>query len=468
MRPRSVASRSVAAVLGLLLALVVAEMALRVYSAVQVSSASSRGRTGDHDGRPIVAFAGDSNVYGLYVAPEETLSEEVQRLSRREGAVGIHAVNRALPGAPSWVVLEQVREVLALRPAAVVVRCGINNLTSIPPGEGLGPLEHLRLVKLLRNRLTNAAIAKGRPTPLVPDQLEGEIGRGVAVTEDGRTFVTVARRDGVRADFEVQSVSGSVPEGKAMDRLVSDLLEIAREVERAGAKLVILTYLAGLDPHFAPTRKVALSMQGRHDAVVVDCAALLPGAIRGDDPAPMATWSHARAASRGSLYLTRDRHPTALGYALEARAVANALRELGIPATSRTEDPLEVARAAHEPLPVLRRVADSAREVDLVARTGDRATLLVGTVGNSSWNGLEVPVDLVGSPEGFEIRSQEVSDPSGAARFDLQGARSTGDAPLVAACVIERDGRAGAARILFTDPIPLFTGARESAPGPVR
>ena len=119
------ARRLLVAFTAFLVALALLEVGLRVVGAIQLAAAN-RKLAGEDDGRPIVAFIGDSNIYGLYVAnPEtDTLPKQVEALSCSGGARGVRCVNLAIPAATTWNVVDQCSKALELHPVAVVARAG--------------------------------------------------------------------------------------------------------------------------------------------------------------------------------------------------------------------------------------------------------------------------------------------------------------------------------------------------------
>ncbi|HKD99527.1 MAG TPA: hypothetical protein VKE69_00845, partial [Planctomycetota bacterium] len=103
--------RLAAIVAGTLFAIAAAEIALRVAAAVNARSALEHVRHERSGDRPIVAFVGDSNIYGVYVEADETLPRAVEKVSRVDGARGIHAENRGVPGTPTWIAVRQIEDV---------------------------------------------------------------------------------------------------------------------------------------------------------------------------------------------------------------------------------------------------------------------------------------------------------------------------------------------------------------------
>ena len=335
--------RLLAAVGGLVFALVLLEVGLRVAAFFEVRAARQRLRSEGGEARPLIAFVGDSNIYGVYVEEEQTLPKAVERLSRRGGSPGVRCLNLGIPGAASWDALEQTRQALRMRPRAVVVTVGVNNYQVVPPGEGLGVVEGLRLVKAVRLALFNWRVRHLQRNPEALRVLPG--GPGGKPLEGGElrngvtsSVVIIKPRDGDPIPFEKTWRRAAAFEEIAA-RLKADLIEMSLLAERAGCRLVVATYLAGLEEPFAGIRDLALSLQGQHGIVVADTAAILPRAIQGDEPEPPSAGTPQTLRGRRSLFLFQN-HPTALGYEMEARVVARTLHDIGVLPDIEPEDPL--------------------------------------------------------------------------------------------------------------------------------
>src|SRR5262245_14757943 len=139
---------ALALLIGIAGAAVAAELALRAGAGVvSLLGLNERARVAA-DGRPVVLFAGDSNVYGLHVRDTETLAAQAEAVARECDPPGFTAFNRGRSGAPSWIAREEVESALErLKPEAVVVRVGVNDSVTIPP-EAESWMDGLRLAKL--------------------------------------------------------------------------------------------------------------------------------------------------------------------------------------------------------------------------------------------------------------------------------------------------------------------------------
>ena len=127
-----------------LLAIVALELGLRIAAALQTDTRPAPAA----DGRPVVVFVGDSNVWGLNVTPAEALPAQCESLSRECAPPGFQAVNRGRRGTPSWYALDEARSALArFRPVAIVVRVGVNNRVLVAPDDASW-LDRLRIARL--------------------------------------------------------------------------------------------------------------------------------------------------------------------------------------------------------------------------------------------------------------------------------------------------------------------------------
>lgn len=458
-----------AVALGTVLGLVLVESGLRVAAFFAARAAREHVAGGDGDGRPVVAFIGDSNIYGIFVEPGETLPKLVEQLSRRHGARGITSVNLGLPGTPSWVAVEQMKRALAFRPRAVVATVGANDYRAVRSGQGLGPLEELRIVRAVRLALFNLRLGRrGDVSGLL-------VGPGGAVLEGAaarmallRTAILMQPRDGSAVPFEFQ-FRGAVPFDGIEPVLRSSFLEMASLAEAAGARLVLATYLVGREQPFAPITELMLSLRDQHGIAVADTAAVFPAALQGSDPEPLASWSAEKLQARRSLLVFRDAHPTALGYEVEARVVLGTLATIGVLPDDEPEEPLAPI-AGHGPdVPRLRQVAERPCAFEVEARPHDHATLLLGRSGTSKWNGVTLPFEwlsTVGTKPTDSLSAE--ADADGRARIVLpESSESALTDPLWAAAVVERGARGSAAQTLLTPAIRVERPERARGGGAV-
>lgn len=471
MPPRKFIKRAGIALASTLVAIALLEGSLQLYGWYVRYEALSRLRSAPDDGRPIVAFCGDSNMFGLYLEDYEhtTLPKQIESLSKNATVAGagnakipgIRSVNFGVPASPTWAVLEQVKRALELKPIAVVARCGINNTWQFPPGEGAGFLENLKLVKIYRVMSANKT-ARAKMNNLGPG---GETLDDAEIQLDGRTSqMRLAPRDGAADPFEIRAVGGQKLGFDATSaRMRADFEAMAALCKKNNVKLILATYLEGGLFDYANIRTLMLSLRGQNDIIVADCSPYLQKAIGGVEEAASRPVPREVAISRRSLLITRDRHPTALGYAVEARVVSAALVESGILQNFKPDDPLAPFAKAEIDIPKLK-PSNTKLSFEVFSKPGDRVNLVGGLPGESiyketsipiDWNSLQIrppnisppltPVSEVGPRGSIELRI-----PEKLAITLPQGTR------LIA--VIERGGKFGAARILISNTIEFRAG----------
>lgn len=461
---RRVGRHLLAAVRGLVFVLLVVELGLRVAAFFAGRAARERFRSEDPEGRPVVAFVGDSTIYGVYVEADETLPKALERLSRRDGARGVTCVNLGVPGAASWNGVEQMQRALVLRPRAVVVRVGANNYRAAPPGEKLGAIERLRIVRVIRFALFNWRVREMQKARGVQTMQIGPRGEAVEVgvaTGCASSANLIKPRDGEAAAFEM-TFRSTAAFAEIAPRLEADLSEMARLARQAGAALLIATYLPGLDEPYAATRELALSLKDRLGIAVADTAVVLPRAIQGNDPQPTTSWTSERLQAKRSLFLFRDWHPTALGYEIEARVVARTLHEIGVLPDVPLEDPLAAVVAVDVAVPAMRQVADAPVTFEIRTMPNDHVILLLGSPGGTStWNGVGFPFDWRRVLDEELVASMTTeADATGKARIELPPAvRRRLEGTVRAAGLIERGGRGMAAQTLLTPVIEVDLGS---------
>ncbi|MBL8692472.1 MAG: hypothetical protein JNJ88_00085 [Planctomycetes bacterium] len=444
-----------------LVSLLLAESALRVLGAVAQAKARTRlessARTADGVRRPTVAFIGDSNIYGLYIENDaDTLPKVVERLSRSRDSIGVFCTNSGLPASPSWAVVEQCREALRLNPAAVVIRCGINNTWTLPPEGGLGWLEHSKLVRFLRLSYYNYTGKRGAGPAFAPD---GGTAPDAAIRlEGGRSVFTLKTRDGAAAPFESRSSPSLRSISEIVPRYREDLLLMSKLCSEAGAKPIYCTYLASDGSTYAALGEVMRQVAAEVGAPVADCGAVLTHALtRPTADEPQADEETLRIARR-ALLLTRDDHPTVLGYAMEAPLVLEALATAQVLKSPKAASPVDLWGLAKLKIPVLRLAGASGRFVEIEGlEPGDTATLWLGHAGTTSFKGLPLPLDPapVRSALGRDALLSAPVGPRGLARVAIPELPPR-LFPLLAVAVVERGGKYGAARPLRSMPLTML------------
>lgn len=458
--------RILAIALGILLIFALLEAGLQVAALLQARASRERLRAAAADGRPLVAFVGDSNIYGLYVDADQTIARNVERLSKAGGGRGVATVNLGYPGSPSWTVLEQARRALELKPVALVARAGINNYSSIPPDEGSGIFENLRIVKTARILLFNY-----RWDRLEQVQLNSGVGGEILDSEgrkvDENTAVLKAKlRDGGEELFELKRYKRSLEFAQIEPRLKKDLQQIVDLCDAAGTRCILAVYLAGAQPGFSDVRSLMLQFEGVRGARVADCARIptqYAKKIASAPPASRPALASIAVASANGILLTKDSHPTAPGYAAEAAMVLQSLHLAGIATDSPDVEPLSQLPAVESQVPVLRqgRGTDGGLAFLYEGVAGDRVQVLFGVPPvpgtELSYNHTAMPIDVQSWRQGGVMPETSVvtaADGSGRARlqFPADMAASLRGASRAVAYV-HRGGKGGAAQILLSEPI---------------
>lgn len=376
---------AVFAVAGIFVLLVIAETALQIWGAYERYQINKRLQlsSGDAD-RPLVAFVGDSNIYGIYVNENETLPRAVETLSRQGGALGVRCINFGVPGSPTWAVLDQLKRALELKPVAIVARTGINNTWLLPPEDGYAFLEYSKLYKLAK------IIFLTKP----PDATPGAGGIPEAKPgEPSRFQLQQNSRLGEKLTVQVERPeSGYLPFEQARARVHDDYEQMAKLTNNAGVKLIFATYTAGFEGTFRDVRDEMFKMEGVFGATVADCAGVAEKILQYTENPGRALLYEESIARRGAL-LTRDRHPTAAGYALEARSVGAKLAEFGyIKKESADLDIPSFVKSLPFPPKLIKAPAQEG-VFRFHGSAGDRPVLVLGFRGTSLYKDALVPVD---------------------------------------------------------------------------
>jgi hypothetical protein len=428
-------------------ALVALEAAFQILGAVAHAKINDRLRTTGGADRPIVAFCGDSNMFGAYLEKEtQTMPAVVEELSRRGGSPGLRCYNFGVPGSPTWIVLNQVRRALELKPKIVVVRAGINNTWQLPPEKGLGILDQSKLFKLARIALFSPKVSDGM-------QPEGEAG-----TLELRHSSRLGAKLGEDETLHVRRSDGYLPFENLVDRMRSDYLEMLQLCEAAGAKLVFATYSASFGGTFASVRQEMLTFGLQHKIPVADCGSVIHGVLS-DTTASAPFDIYERRIARMSTLLTRDRHPTALCYEIEARVVCAALANLGAVGKESVEPPLAPIQGIEMNPPLLRAVEDKPGLFRLFGKPGDRPQLVLGVPGQSQIKEIAIPLDwqqfkqAAGEP--LYLPSAQ-SHREGWYEFQIpHGVLKKAPPKAAAIVVLERGGEFKAACIFLSNAVPL-------------
>lgn len=460
-------ARIISIIGGFLFAIFAIEAGLRAAGSFAASRLADEVRDADPS-RPIVIFCGDSNIYGVYVNAEETLPKVVERLSRRGGAKGVRCMNIGVPGSGSWTTLDQVRSAASLHPAAIVVTCGVNNYSTLPPDEGLGLIESLNIVKFVRRAIFNFKVQEGRGNaiPLRLGPGEAPIDGAFVPTGANGAAIRIVDREGAVHTF---SHNDKTAERKFRDiepRLKADFSEMLKVARNVNSQFVFATYLAGETPLFLNITETMRQMARESGVRLADCASAMEPVLLSGDPPPLASVPFEKRACRQNAILTADLHPTALGYEIEARIVNNALREAGLVASAAPDNPLEPWQSTNVIIPQVLQIdpdASPASHVRLRIQSiqkGDAIKLVVGTDGPYDWKNLQLPVN----PGQFERRAE---------KYGIGNLRFTADEsavvevrlprdllrelakPVKVMCVVERGPAGGAAQRFPSAPIEI-------------
>ncbi|MBI3820765.1 MAG: SGNH/GDSL hydrolase family protein [Planctomycetes bacterium] len=437
---------------GLLAVPLAVECGLQIAGAVAHYNINKRLRGAGDDGRKIVAFVGDSNIYGAYVKENETLPCQIEVCSGPEGRRGLKCLNFGVPGSPSWIVLDQLKRALELKPAAIVVRTGINNTWLLPPESRFAWLDNIKLYRLARIYLFSPPAAGGGAANAagIPEPKPGE---------NSKFQLERVSRLGEKVTLDVERPSaGYMPFDDARPRLREDYNKMAELAESAGAKIIFATYLAGFEGAFQDVAVEMHQMAGVHGALVADCAAEanrilhLGGRLEGGLMEP-----DAYTARRAAL-LTRDRHPTAKGYELESHVVGAVLAELGLLQNDAVYYDPTTFILSLPPAPRLSAAVGKPGTLHLSGIAGDRPVVVFGTRGNSLMKDVILPLDWrdLKDHHALETVQQPSSKNGGEFDFQLSPAFVTRlPAPAFAVAVVERGGEFSAASIFISNTIEI-------------
>jgi hypothetical protein len=414
--------------LGVLLGALLVEASLRIAAAVADLAGATARPAATADGRPVVLFVGDSHVFGLYVENNETLPARAAEVSARVSPPGFLSVNRGRPGATTWVALEEVVESIPIhRPVAVVVLVGINNRSSVVP-ESAGWYESLRLVRLARSFLANLGEEELRKAQ-APRRYRFELGH--------------QPRDGPPRRVEIEAATGWQDYPKLVQpRLRQDLVEIARQARRAGAKTFFLSYF---DDYFAFAEFNAdLAWAAREtSSEFVDMASLGKQALQ--------------VRPRGDL-LFFDHHTTPITYELEARELIGAMCRAGVLSGKLEVAPLEwLSRAAGQRRPSLRMAPGETLAFAVEWEPGRNGKIVLGAPGAMllyGWQELPIQDDSVSVLARRDPGLSFTTGDDGTARVEVPAeVRSVLPAQARAVAVMGIGDEGAKLRLFVSDPV---------------
>ncbi|MBI3820011.1 MAG: hypothetical protein HY286_15045 [Planctomycetes bacterium] len=460
--PRRILIRLALVLLGVFIAIVAVELALQTASWFHVRALRQRVAVSGA-GKPLVAFVGDSNIYGLYVKDNETIDCALQTLAAKGGARGIATINKGYPGSASWAVLEQAKEALALHPVAIVARTGINNLWSLPTDTSFGPLANLRIVKLWRTLSYNWSWEKKQAITINSGEGGGELKSDARKINEQLAVVKAVKRDGTEELFELNRYARAREFAMIEDRYDSDLHKIAELCEAANVKCIFATYLASSRSGFSDIKVGILKFEGYHGARVADCSgieAAVTNRIAVSAPADRPGIASIALATASGLILTKDSHPTPIGYQMEACVMLDVLKSAGIATDAPSTDLLTFIPNLKDVVPILRAGGTAAEPVFLYeGNAKDRVQVLFGRAGKCEHEHVPIPLDLFSwRPKSnlMESATITVADASGHARISFNTpSMITLQSATHAIAYVHRGGMGGAAQVVISEPLEL-------------
>lgn len=346
---RKNAGRARKALLGLLLGLVLTPLGAEL--ALQLAALARAGSRAGDIGAAAILCQGDSNTFGLYLPAESAYPAQLERiLARRHPELGLRVVNRGLPGKPSWIVRSELPADLARhRPRVAILWAGINDRSGLRPapsdaslgdasagGASLGgaelarPAWEPRLLKLWRIWKLDRDEVRARERADTPG---GDYLKAIDVHEnaDGTRTVDFADRSGRAAGFSF--VPGLPPPEQYGPWIEDDWRRCAELARAAGAEPWFVLYPSTEAP-FAPVNAAIARAAKTNRVRLIDARA---------------DFARAEARVPRSALLFPDGHPTALGYGILARVLANALEDAGFAPQGPPLDALEALGGWHVP-----------------------------------------------------------------------------------------------------------------------
>jgi tetratricopeptide (TPR) repeat protein len=183
-------------VLGVIVALVLLELALRVggWAFMQRQDARNRAATEGGEGRVVLCVGESTTAFG----GEDSYPRQLEVvLEERDPGQGYSVINEGIPGTDSSVIVSQLENNLdRYRPGIVVAMMGANDTDrgaipylEEPRAEQTGVVESLRIVRLARQLMHASPEAEGGAAsgPTIPD------GGYLGLVEQGRQLVVAYR-----------------------------------------------------------------------------------------------------------------------------------------------------------------------------------------------------------------------------------------------------------------------------------
>lgn len=299
--------RAGAVLLGLLIGLVVAEVALQIGAQYVRATGRTQAATWRTDRRRVLCL-GDSNTYGILEARENAYPAALERLwNAATPAQPVEVLNLGFPGLNSSKIRKNFRDLMAaLRPDLVLILVGSNDLNSVPvpiEDEGDAPARfqyaiwrHSRVFRLL---YMLAAIGTREEKINIESRFYGNPRHGrVSVGEAEFDLAATARMD-----------PNQLPDWAV--NLRANLRAMAADAAAVGAPLVLLTYPSH-DPLYELPSNVITTLT---DLPIVDLTPRFQSLCPTDECPDL---------------FRRDQHPNANGYRVMAAILFNYLREAGL------------------------------------------------------------------------------------------------------------------------------------------
>lgn len=283
--------------LGLLLLLVLLELALQAAAPLVQRAMLRRPPTPSADAPLTILCVGDSNTYGLHV-PQWSYPAQLEARLRPRFRGPVAVVNRGVPGQGTAQVADGLpADLSATRPDLVLVLAGLNDAWNVSGDAGAPAwLGRLRLVRLARVLLSGVA---SPDTFAVRTDERGEI-----VVDRGAGAVRVNVTAGETADADSEALRRRVEAG---------LLRIVDLCRDHGAEPVLMTYAENGGTH-AQVSAVARDLAAREGLLLVDHER---------------TFGAAFAELGHEALMFNEHHPNARGYALMAAGVDEVLQAAG-------------------------------------------------------------------------------------------------------------------------------------------
>lgn len=446
---------------GFLLAIVLIECGLSVAASVSGQRMAEKMMSSDPQNRPIIAFCGDSNIYGVYVDNEATLPRAVERISRQDGLSGIRGINLGIPGQASWNVLDQIRRAVVAKPRAIIVTCGINNYSIRPLDAGLGPIENLKIVKMVRRSIFNYQISKETSSSKV--LMLGPGGAAIdgkhLILGNDHGAVVVKDREGNEL-LQERRPNRNTEDPEILVRFRKDLLEMILLAKEANTKILLATYFAGEESPFDKLTAVFREVSKMEGVGLADCASALLPCIQKTLGKPLSAASPVEIQNYRGALLTADRHPTEIGYEIEARIIVDALRRMDILPKGVLADPSELLRGIKLPVPALRWRREKPTEFIVETQPNASVILYLGQPGTSHSGKMLLPINCINSEKIYKKYSagsfEGNAGVDGICRIEVQQEILDDlPRPVVATCVVTH-GSGGSGRSFLANPIEIL------------